>query len=60
MYCYLIECYSCDEETQVMTNQEDYTDEPTFCPMCGSEVNAQIIESLCDADDEEEVDEEEW
>lgn len=38
---YYIECYFCDEETQVSA-----TTEPEFCPLCGEEVNADVIDEL--------------
>lgn len=38
---YYIECYFCDEETQVSS-----TTEPEFCPVCGEEVNADVIDDL--------------
>lgn len=53
MYYYLLECLSCNTTTQVTTDMEDYEDEPCYCPMCAADVNAQIIDSLCDDCEEE-------
>lgn len=38
---YYIECYFCEEEVQVSSSQE-----PEFCPICGEETNANIIDEL--------------
>jgi uncharacterized Zn finger protein len=50
MIYYYIECDNCGEETQVLTSSKTKT-EPGYCPMCGVDVNAQILD-----DDEEEDD----
>lgn len=47
MQIYYVECFKCDLETQVVSNDG----EPEYCPMCGSEVNAQLIEEEEDSDD---------
>lgn len=38
---YYLECDNCDEETQVSLSSGE---EPTYCPMCGAVVNAQLID----------------
>ena len=49
MQMYFIECFKCDMETQVALYDNE---EPCFCPMCGSEVNAQLIEEEDDSEEE--------
>lgn len=50
MLQYYVECSSCDEESQVLvSNRSRY--EPSFCPLCGEEVNSQLVDG-----DEEDLD----
>lgn len=42
MLHYYIECVFCDTESQVSTEGDK---EPEFCPCCGNEVNAQLLDS---------------
>jgi predicted nucleic acid-binding Zn ribbon protein len=50
MVHYYLECDNCGEETQVST-QSKSRNEPTYCPMCGVDINAQLIDG--DEDDED-------
>ena len=44
---YYIECQYCEEETTVSTPQE----EPDFCPMCGTQVNAVYLDQMDDSNE---------
>jgi hypothetical protein len=41
---YYIGCEYCEEETEILTYAEEA--EPGFCPHCGTEVNAELIDEL--------------
>ena len=41
MLHYYIECNYCDAESQVSTEDK----EPEYCPCCGHEVNAQLLDA---------------
>jgi len=42
MVHYYIECDYCDAESQVSTEKDK---EPEYCPCCGHEINAQLLDS---------------
>jgi ribosomal protein S27E len=48
MIYYYLECDNCGEETQVSTSNS-CDGEPVYCPICGVDINAQVID-----DDEDE------
>lgn len=46
---YYLECDNCDEESQVSFPASSSI-EPEYCPSCGMEVNAQLIDGDEDLD----------
>jgi Zn finger protein HypA/HybF involved in hydrogenase expression len=48
MIHYYLECDNCDQESQVSFSSKSRA-EPEFCPSCGLEINAQVIDG--DEDD---------
>jgi DNA-directed RNA polymerase subunit RPC12/RpoP len=46
-------CYECDSEFFVFSTYEDETQPPSFCPYCGSELDAFEEDDLDPEEDEE-------
>lgn len=44
---YYIECQYCEEESHVSSVKE----EPEFCPMCGTDANAEHLDEFQDSDE---------
>lgn len=43
MIHYYLECDNCGEESQISLPNRT-REEPEYCPMCGIEINAQLID----------------
>ncbi len=50
MKYFYLDCDVCETETQVVIST-DIDDDPYHCPMCGTEIRAEMIDELNDSED---------